>query len=61
MQNTEVDVDSWQCDNGEGHHHQRLEAIVHALGGGDAEDEDEDVDELVEEEEEDERDAHAED
>ena len=67
LKNTEVEVDSWQCDNWEawhfvGHHHQRLEAHVHGHGGGGAEHEHDDVDELVEEEvEEDEHGAHAED
>ena len=67
MQNTEVEVHSWQCDNREagqfvGHHHQRLEAHVHGHGGGRAEHEHDDVDKLVEEEvEEDEHGAHAED
>ena len=67
MQNAEVEVHSWQCDNREagqfvGHHHQRLEAHVHGHGGGRAEHEHDDIDELVEEEvEEDEHGAHAED
>ena len=62
LQITEVEVDSWQCDNGEGHHHQRLEALVHGHGGVDAEYEDEDVDELVVEEiQKDKRGGHAED
>ena len=67
LKNTEVEVDSWQCDHWEaghlvGHHHQRLEAHVHRHGGGGAEHEHDDVDELVEEEvEEDEHGAHAED
>ena len=67
MENTEVEVNSWQCDNRKaghfvGHHHQRLKAHVHGHGGGHAEHEHDDVDQLVEEEvEEDEHGAHAED
>ena len=66
LKNTEVEVNSWQCDNWEagqlvGHHDQRLEAHVHGHGGGRAEHEHDDVDELVEEEvEQDQHGAHAE-